>query len=288
MNPASVPSVPSIAVTGASGRLGGTTARFLADQGVPLRLLLRDATRAPDLKGTTTAEAGFGDKEAVRRALDGIDTVFMVSAAESEDRLEQHFTFIDAAVEAGVDHIVYTSFFGAAPDATFTLARDHFATEEKLRTAGPKFTLLRNNLYADILPDFADAEGVIRGPAEDGRAGFVARSDAARAAAAILQQPIPHAGFTYELTGPEALTLDEAAAILAETTGRPMSFRNETVDEAYASRAHYGAPPWQLDAWVSTYTAIARGEMDKTTNDVELLTGQAPLSLRQLFSRPLV
>jgi NAD(P)H dehydrogenase (quinone) len=287
MMPDKTPTPPTIAVTGASGRLGGETARLLAAEGIPLRLVLRDASRAPALPGTTTAVASFGDPGACRRALEGIGTVFMVSAAESEDRLQQHFTFIDAAMEAGVEHIVYTSFAGADPDATFTLARDHFATEEKLRETGAKFTLLRNNFYADILPDFADRDGVIRGPAEDGRAAFVARSDVARVAAAILQQPIPHAGFTYNLTGPEALTLAEAAAILTEATGRQLSFHNETVEEAYASRAHYGAPAWQLDAWVSTYTAIARGELAKTTNDVELLTGQAPLSLHQLFSQPL-
>jgi uncharacterized protein YbjT (DUF2867 family) len=184
-----------------------------------------------------------------------------------------------------VQHIVYTSFIGAAEDATFTLARDHFATEEKLRGSGLKHTLLRNNLYADILPLFADEAGVIRGPAGDGKAGFVAREDVARAAAAILAEPMPHAGFTYELTGPESLTLAEAAAAIAEATGRPSSFLNETVEEAYASRAHYGAADWQVGAWVSTYTAIAAGELDRVTHDVDLLTGRPALSLHQLFAR---
>ncbi|HEX2247635.1 MAG TPA: SDR family oxidoreductase [Arthrobacter sp.] len=272
------------AITGATGALGGMVARLLSEAGVPARLIVRDEAKAPKLQGTTTAQADFGDKAASRRALEGIKTLFMVSASESEDRLEQHSTFIDAAVEAGVEHIVYTSFFGAGPEATFTLARTHYATEQKLRDTGMKHTLLRNNLYADILPDFADENGVIRGPAGDGKAGFVAREDVARAAAAILAQPIAHAGFAYELTGPESVNLTEAAAIIADATGRPTSFLNETVEEAYASRAHYGAPDWQLDAWVSTYTAIANGELDKTTNDVELLTGRPPLSLRDLFT----
>jgi uncharacterized protein YbjT (DUF2867 family) len=210
----------------------------------------------------------------------------MVSATEGADRLAQHEAFINAAGEAGVEHIVYTSFYGAAPDATFTLARDHFATEEMLRASGLKHTLLRDNLYQDVLTDFAGPEGIIRGPAGDGKAGFVAREDVARVAAKILAEPIPHAGFTYNLTGPESLTLAEAAAIITEATGKPTSFLDETVEEAYASRAHYGAPDWQLEAWISTYTAIACGELDKVTNDVELLTGRPPLSLRELLAQP--
>lgn len=277
---------PAIAVTGATGHLGRRVARLLSGEGIAARLIVRDPARAPRLPGTTTAQADFGDRQASRAALQGIQTLFMVSAAETPDRLEQHIAFIDAAVEAGVEHIVYTSFFGAAPDATFTLARDHYATEEKLCATGLKYTLLRDNFYLDVLTDFAGPEGVIRGPAGDGRAGFVARQDVARVAAKILADPIPHAGFTYELTGPESITLAEAAAIITEVTGKPTSYLDETVEEAYASRARYQAPDWQLDAWVSTYTAIAAGELDKVTNDVELLTGRRPLDLRELLAQP--
>ncbi|NKX54678.1 SDR family oxidoreductase [Arthrobacter mobilis] len=273
------------AVTGATGRLGGAVARLLSEAGVPVRLIVRDPARAPQLPGTTAAQAGYGDRQTAGAALQGIRTLFMVSADEAPDRLEQHFEFIDAAADAGVEHIVYTSFCGAGPDAVFTLARDHFATEEKLQASGLKYTLLRNNLYQDVLTDFAGPERIIRGPAGNGRAGFVAREDVARVAAKILAEPFAHAGFTYELTGPESLTMAEAAAIITEATGRPVSFLNETVEEAYASRARYQAPDWQVEAWVSTYTAIACGELDKVTNDVELLTGHRPLSLRELLDQ---
>jgi NAD(P)H dehydrogenase (quinone) len=280
-----VQTTSSIAVTGATGQVGRRVARLLSEAGIPAQLIVRDPSRAPQLPGTTTAQAAFGDRQASRTALQGIQTLFMVSAEESPDRLEQHFTFIDAAVEAGVEHIVYTSFFGAAPDATFTLARDHFATEEKLCATGLKYTLLRDNFYQDVLTEFAGPEGIIRGPAGDGRAGFVAREDVARVAAKVLAEPIPHAGFTYDLTGPESISLAEAAAIITEATGKPTSYLDETVEEAYASRARYEAPDWQLDAWISTYTAIASGALDKVTNDVELLTGRRPLSLRELLGR---
>jgi len=93
---------------------------------------------------------------------------------------------------------------------------------------------------------------VIRGPAGDGRVAAVARADVADVATAVLRDPTTHAGATYELTGPEALTMAEIAVRAGKVLGRRLSFHDETVDEAYASRSSYGAEQWQLDAWVST------------------------------------
>ena len=113
----------------------------------------------------------------------------------------------------------------------------------------------------------------------------VAQDDIADVAATVLARPAPHAGRTYSLTGPEALTLTEVAQILTETTGRLVRFENETLTQAYASRQSYGAPHWQLDAWVSTYTAIAAGEVAGVTGDVESITGHPATSLRDLLTR---
>jgi NAD(P)H dehydrogenase (quinone) len=197
----------------------------------------------------------------------------------------QHRTFVGAAAAAGVGHLVYTSFVGAAPDAVFTLGRDHWATEEHIRASGLPFTFLRDSLYADFLPMMAGEDGVIRGPAGDGRAALVAQDDIASAAAAVLRSYPEHAGRTYDMTGPEAITLTEAAATVTEVTGRPTRFENEALDEAYASRAVYGAPDWQVEAWVSTYTSIASGELSAVSNDVARLTGHQPTSLRELLGR---
>ena len=110
-------------------------------------------------------------------------------------------------------HVVYTSFAGAAPDATFTLGRDHDDAEAgDPRESGMTFTFLRDNFYADLLPYFADESGVIRGPAGDGRVAAVARGDVADVALAVLRDPAAHADATYVLTGPEALTIGEIAA----------------------------------------------------------------------------
>jgi uncharacterized protein YbjT (DUF2867 family) len=273
-----------LGVTGSTGQLGGRIARLLAGSGVQQRLVVRDPSRAPALSGTSVAQASYIDADASRRALDGLETVLMVSASESANRLDEHRAFIDAAAAAGVRHLVYISFYGAAPDATFTLVRDHYATEQHIERSGMTWTFLRDNLYADFFPMMADEDGVVRGPADGGRVAAVAQDDIAASAVAVLLEPAAHERTTYELTGPEALTLDEVAATMTRALGRSFSFHDETVEEAYASRARYGAPGWQVDAWVSTYTAIASGELSGVTGDVERLTGRPPTSLADLLS----
>ncbi len=128
--------LPELAITGSTGHLGGLLARQLADAGMPMRLLVRDVNRAPALPGALPVPVDYADAGIAAAALAGVKVLFMVSASEAEDRLQQQYAFIDAAAAAGVDHIVYTSFFGAAPEATFTLARDHWATEEYIRVSG--------------------------------------------------------------------------------------------------------------------------------------------------------
>jgi uncharacterized protein YbjT (DUF2867 family) len=275
--------VASLAVTGSTGRLGGRVARRLAAAGVPQRLVVRDPARAPELPGATVAQASYDDPEATKHALTGCDVVLMVSGVEAVDRVHQHRTFIDAARDAGVPHVVYVSFYGAAPDATFTLARDHWATEQHIRARGLTFTFLRDNLYADFVPAMVGPDGVVRGPAGHGRVALVAQDDIADAAVAVLRDPAAHAGRTYSLTGPEALTLTEVAAALSAVTGRAVTYETETLEEAYASRAGYDAPAWQLDAWVSTYTAIADGSLAAVTSDIPDLTGHPAATLEQVL-----
>ena len=272
-----------LAVTGATGHVGGQVARLVAD--LRPRLLVRDASRAPDIDGTTVAQASYDDVEASVAALRDVDVLLMVSGAESRTRRDEHRTFIRAAAEAGVGHLVYTSFAGAAPDARFTLGRDHFDAEQAVRESGIAHTFLRDNFYLDLLPFFADERGVISGPAGEGRVAAVARADVADVAATVLRSPAEHAGATYLLTGPEAITLAELAGRASAALGRDLRFEDQTVDEAYASRrAAYGAEDWQLDAWVSTYTAIRDGEVAAVTDDVLRVTGHAPRSLEDVLA----
>jgi NAD(P)H dehydrogenase (quinone) len=274
-----------IAVTGATGGLGGRVARRLAGRGVGQRLVVRDAARAPELAGAEVAEATYGDSEAMRRALDGVATLLLVSASEAADRVRLHTTAVDAAVAAGVERVVYTSFFGAAPDCTFTFGRDHWHTEEALKASGLRATFLRDNLYIDFLPLLAGADGVIRGPGGDGRVAAVARDDIADAAVTVLIGDSGGGdGRGYDMTGPEALTLAEVAAALSRFAGRPIGYQEETIEEAYASRASYGAPDWEVDGWVSTYTAIANGDLERVSGDLEDLAGHPPMRLADFLA----
>lgn len=267
----------TLAITGATGHIGGAVARLLTDAGVPMRLLVRDPSRAPSLPGTEVRRAVYGDPTCVE-ALHGVETLLMVSGAESDDRVGEHRAFVESAVEAGVGHIVYTSFVGAGDRSGFLLGRDHGATEEIIRGSGLAYTFLRDNFYAEVFPHFADEEGAIKGPAGGGRVAAVSRKDVSEVAALVLRGPDTHAGSSYDLTGPEALTLAEIADVLTEVTGRPHRFVDETMDEARASRAQYGAPEWLVDAWISTYTAIRDGELDDISDDVPRLLGRPATS----------
>lgn len=275
--------LPDLALTGSTGHVGGDLARRLAEADVPMRLLLRTPSKAPDLPGAVVLESHYADDEVTRRSLEGVRTLFLVSAHETEQRLEQQLALIDAAAAAGVQHVVYTSFAAAAPEATFTFARTHFATEEHLKASGMSWTMLRDSFYIDFMEGLVGEDGVISGPGGDGACAVVTRADVARVAAAILQDPEPHRNRTYDLTGPQALTLIEIAEIIGRVRHREVIYHDETLREAYASRAGYGAPQWQLDAWVSTYTAIADGSMAHVSDDVERLTGQKPTSLEEFL-----
>jgi NAD(P)H dehydrogenase (quinone) len=271
-----------IAVTGVTGGLGGRVARRLAERGATQRLVVRDPARAPELAGAEVATGSYDDPEGLRRAFDGTRTLLMVSASEAPDRRRLHANVVDAAVAAGVERVVYTSFFGAARDCTFTFGRDHWHAEEHIRASGLAYTFLRDNLYIDFLPLMAGPDRVIRGPGGDGRVAAVARDDIADVAVAALLGD-GHEGRGYDMTGPEALTLAEAAEELSRAAGRPVRYQAETLEEAYASRASYGAPGWEVDGWVTTYVAIANGDLEEVSGDVAAVAGHPPMRLAEFL-----
>jgi uncharacterized protein YbjT (DUF2867 family) len=259
-----------IAVTGATGEVGRRVVARLAAAHVPHVSIVRDARRAV---GDHRVASDYGAREEMATAFEGTETVFLIPAAENAARVEQHVAAVDAAVAAGVSRLVYLSFLGAAPDATFTLARDHWATEQHIRASGLRWTFLRMNLYMDFIPSMVGADGVIRGPAGDGRLSAILRDDVASAAAAVLPAPPVHAGRTYDLTGPSSFSLAEAATLLGAR------YVDETDEQAYASRAAYGAPEWEVRGWVTSYQAIRDGSLDTLSPAVRDLTGRDPVSL---------
>lgn len=270
----------TIAITGATGQLGSRVAGMLAAGGVAQRLVVRDAGRAPQLEGAEIAEAAYQDEAAMRAALSDVDTLLLVSAHEGADRMPEHRAAVRAAAAAGVDRVVYTSFMGAAPLATFTFAREHALTEQLIDAAGLRLTALRNSLYADVAPHFAGGDGVIRGPAGQGRIAWVARHDVARLAVTTLLDD-SHADRVYDVSGAEPITLAETARLLSEVSGREITYRAETDEQARASRT--GAEEWQIAGWAGSYKAIATGETSVTSHTVEHITGKRPWTFAEFL-----
>ncbi len=270
-----------IAITGATGAIGSRVARLLTGEH-PLRLLVRDARHAPDVAAEIAVFAGYTDGEGARAGLQGCETLLLVSGRESADRVAEHRSMVESAVAAGVRRVVYLSFQGAAPDATFTFARDHFHTEQLIARSGLAYVFLRDSLYLSALAGLAGPDGVIRGPAGDGAVAGVGHEDVAAVAARMLVSE-NWDGSTLDVTGPAALTLAEVAHQLSEVSRRVVRYQQESEQEAYASRRHYGAPDFEVTGWVSSYQAIASGELATVTDTVERVTGRPPRSFRDVL-----
>lgn len=275
----------TILITGAAGHVGRQVAALLAAQGHALRLMGRQPERIPPLAGATSVYGDYADANSLRAAFAGVHTAFVVSGyAEPGERAKLHRNAFEAAARAGVGHVVYLSFQGAAPDSRFPMSRDHYQSEQYLQATGLAYTAVRDNLYLDLLPEMFGAQGVVRGPAGDGAAAFVAREDAARVAAALLVSPPAQSG-PLDVTGPEALTLSEAAHRLSSLTGRQLRYEPETVEAGRQWRSQLGAPTWEVETWLGSYEAIAAGELRTCSDTVQRLTGQAPSALEAYFNR---
>ena len=278
----------TIGVTGSTGAVGGRVAARIARLGLTQRFIVRDINRAPEYPGSSASMAAYEDGAGFARACKGVDTLFLVSAHESEDRMDAHVSAVDAAVEAGVSRIVYLSFLAAGPAATFTFARTHFFTEAHIRSTGVPYTFLRPGLYLDLLPHWVDDEGVVRGPAGDGRIAWVSRDDVADVATAVLTDPVVIAASeetAYDVTGPEALSVGATVEKLGRLTGRSIRYVPETWEEALESRRATGAAEWEIEGWASSYAAIAAGEMDVVADTVPDLTGHPAQSIEGFLRR---
>jgi uncharacterized protein YbjT (DUF2867 family) len=274
-----------IAVTGATGEVGGRVARRLADRGVAQRLVVRDPSRAPELEGAEVAQASnYEAGDEMEAALRGTKTLFLASGEEAKNRIEQHKSAVDAAKAAGVERIVYLSFYGAKPDTAFTFGRHHFHTEEHIRASGLSYAFSRDNIYLDFVPFFAGADGAIRGPGGDGAFAPVARDDIADVVVELLTNP-DRDGQAYEVAGSESFTLSEAAERLSKAIGREITYIDETMEEAWNSRRPSGEPDWVIEGWITTYVALAKGELAEPTSTVQDLTGHEPQRLEEFLEQ---
>ena len=272
-----------IGITGVTGKLGSYVANLVDKKGIASVHLARSPERAKLYASAEIRKIVYANTPEVIEALKGIDILLMVSARENPERVKEHKEFLDAAKLAGVEHIVYTSFYGADEKATFTLSRDHAQTEAYIKELGFTYTFLRDNFYLDFLIDIALENGEIRGPAGSGKVSAVARKDTSSVAAEILLHAKKWENQTLNLTGPEDLSMEEIVVLLSKETGKAIAYVDESVEEAYESRKKWPAQTWEYDAWVSTYTAIKSGEQAGVSTDVEKVLGHPASSLLDIL-----
>lgn len=271
-----------ILITGASGRIGRRTAELLAGGGHHLRLMSRNPQAVPKLAGTEVLRGDFAEPATLDRAFRGVDVVFAISGSgKPGERALLHRNAFEAVARAHAGHVVYLSLQGAGPNSKFPYSRDHFQSEQYLAATGMPFTVLRAGFYIDMFLGMFDADGVVRGPANHGRAAFVPLEDVARVAAAVLVSP---PGGILEVTGPEGLSVTDVAQRLSVLAGRRLRYEQESADQARARLREARREVWQIDLAVGWFEAIAAGELERTSDAVRRFTREQPLTLENYFS----
>ena len=275
------------AVTGASGLLGHLAVTGLIESGVAasdIVALVRTPSKVADLseQGVQVRAADYSAPETLDAALAGVDTLLLVSGSEVGQRVAQHSNVIDAAKNAGVSRIVYTSVMRA--DTTeLVLAPEHKATEEALRASGIAFTLLRNGWYIENFVAQLDqyrATGEIVGASGDGLVSGATRADFAAAAVAALVQP-GHENAVYELGGAPAYTMTDLAAALSSALGTTIVYRDMAPDEYTAMLESVGLDAGTAGFVTALEVATSRGDLYTESRDLQHLLGRESTPLAE-------
>ncbi|MFY1827038.1 SDR family oxidoreductase [Myxococcus fulvus] len=283
---------PTLLVTGASGHLGRRVVELLLEAGKgPLIVTTREPSKLADLaaRGVVVRKADFDDVSTLAAAFDGAERLLLVST-DSLDvpgrRIIQHRNAVEAARIVGVKHVVYTSLTRPEPDSPITLAKDHWDTEQTLATSGLGFTVLRNNIYMEMLlhslPQ-AVAQGRLVTATGTGATAYVTREDCARAAVAALTSTY-EGKRVLEITGPSAVTQAELARLAGELSGRPVEYVAVDAASLASGLVAHGLPAPLVEAYASFDVAVAQGRMSGVTSAVADLTGKAPVSIHQFLS----
>lgn len=291
-----------IIVTGASGRFGQAAVRQLLDRmpASDLILMSRQPEKLAEFAalGAETRYGDFDDPAALREAFAGGDRLLLISAVKVGHRVAQHGRAIDAARDAGVGHIVYTSLIGATPENPALASDDHCGTEALLRASGLAWTALRDGQYAEALADAAAPQAIRSGrwlaSAGEGRISLVSREDCIRTAVAVLTGA-GHENRVYNVTTNETWSFRDVAALTAEIAGVPIEYVVVTDEEFYAFWDSLGIPrepltefnvdgvAWCSDDMVSFERAIREGHMAVASTDIETITGTPALSFRDFM-----
>lgn len=279
----------SIIVTGAAGHLGRLTAEALLDRIAPEHLVL--VTRHPKglrefaARGVDVRYGDFDDPATLSAAFAGGERMLLISTDSLGRRIRQHRTAIDAAVEAGVHHVMFTSHVNPMGNPIGSFATELGDTEVILQRSGVAWTVLRFGSFAELqLRPAATAvqNGRLITNGGDGRIVPVSRRDCAEAAAVVLTTD-GHSGTTYDITGPEAMTPRDLAELYAELSGKPVEF--VSLDDWRFTLTLMGVgTPWQAARVIAAFgRAIREGWFDVVDPAFERLTGHAPTRLRDVL-----
>ncbi|WFP16541.1 SDR family oxidoreductase [Citricoccus muralis] len=273
-----------IAVTGATGHLGGLIIESLLQRGVAasdLVAVVRSAEKAQPLsdQGIALGVASYEDEAALTAALSGVDRLVLVSGSEVGQRVAQHTNIINAAKAAHVSFIAYTSLLNL-DTSELGLAPEHAATEQLLADSGIDHTRLRNGWYwenyASALAS-GEATGKFFGAAGSAKVSGAARRDYAEAAAVVVTGE-NHAGKVYELAGAPALTYPEIAAAVGEVLGKEVTYENQTVAEYQATLEGFGLPSEVAAMFASMDPIIEQGALYSESTDLQDLIGRPSTS----------
>ncbi|MFM0291137.1 SDR family oxidoreductase [Paraburkholderia megapolitana] len=269
-----------IVITGANGNLGQLVVKNLL-QVIPANQIVaavRNPEKSDNLRalGVKVREADYDRPETLVEAFQGAEKLLLISAVVPGERLRQHQAVIDAAKQAGVKFIAYTSML-RADTSSLTLAGEHQATEAYLKSAGVDYVLLRNGWYLEnstAVIAAALAQGTIIGSAGQGRFASATRADYAGAAVTVLTQP-GHANKTYELAGNHAFSMVEFAEELSRQAGRPIVYKNLPPAEYEATLLGLGLPRMIVDVIVDADIKSSNGELDSSSRDLSQLLGRS-------------
>jgi len=283
-----------ILVTGATGHLGKATIDFLLQKGISpdnISALARSAEKATDIqtKGINVVIGNYDDYASLSAAFNGVDKLLFISSSDITKRLAQHENVVKAAKEAGVKHVVYTSFERKNETETsplWGLAQAHLNTEKWLKESGLTHTILRNNLYMDFIPAFIGDKvietGAIYLPASSGKVSTALRSEMAEAIANILAAS-GHENKIYKLTNTEAYTYSDVASYISEATGKEIQYISPSVEEYNQTLANAGVPTEYIGVFSGFATAQAQGDLETISSDLQNLIGRKPTSLKEFL-----
>lgn len=269
-----------IAVTGSTGHFGRIVIENLLERGIApdhIVALARNPEKAAGFaaRGVQVRQADYEKPETLVAALQGVEKLLFVSGSEAGQRIPQHQNVVDAAKQAGVRLIAYTSIANAGTSG-LQLAVEHKATEEMIRQSGIPFVFLRNNWYLEnYTGNLASTveHGVLLGSADEGRLSAATRADLAIAAGAVIAGE-GHEGKIYELGGDVAFTMPELAEVISRESGRPVEYRNLPEDAYAQALAGFGLPEAFARILADSDRGIARGDLFTDSGDLSRLLGR--------------